>query len=95
MIPADVNKPVDPRKKEKHTVLKEEKRPLPVGVSDSRKASDEYYYIDKTLLIKEFLDERPMAFRLTVHVFKKFLCRHIQAFCCFRSGNKTVPNHFK
>lgn len=35
--------------------------PLPIGVSDYRLAATEYYYVDKTLLIKEFLDERPMV----------------------------------
>lgn len=35
--------------------------PLPIGVADYRLASTEYYYIDKTLMIKEFLDERPMV----------------------------------
>ncbi len=35
--------------------------PLPVGVSDYRLASTEYYYIDKTLMIRDFLDERPMV----------------------------------
>lgn len=35
--------------------------PLPVGISDYRLASSEYYYVDKTMMIKEFLDERPMV----------------------------------
>ena len=35
--------------------------PLPVGISDYRTASTEYYYVDKTLFLKEFLDERPKA----------------------------------
>lgn len=34
------------------------KRPLPIGISDYRSASTEYYYVDKTLFIKDFLDER-------------------------------------
>ena len=38
-----------------------EKLPLPVGVSDYRLASEEYYYVDKTLMLKTFLDERPMV----------------------------------
>ena len=38
-----------------------ENLPLPVGVSDYRLASTGYYYIDKTMLIKDFLDERPMV----------------------------------
>ena len=34
---------------------------LPVGVSDFKIASTNYYYVDKTLLIKDFLDTRPMV----------------------------------
>lgn len=29
--------------------------PLPVGISDYRLASTEYYYVDKTMMIKEFI----------------------------------------
>ena len=32
--------------------------PLPIGITDYRVASSEYYYVDKTLLIKDILDER-------------------------------------
>ncbi len=32
---------------------------LPIGISDYVRAQSEYYYVDKTLLIKEFLDKRP------------------------------------
>lgn len=39
----------------------EVKKPLPVGVSDYCLASTEYYYIDKTMMIKDFIDERPMV----------------------------------
>lgn len=63
-IPADAQKPVDnriktgiyvqPKKRPKHL-------PLPVGVSDYRLASTEYYYIDKTMMLKNFIDERPMV----------------------------------
>lgn len=35
--------------------------PLPIGVSDFRLAQAEYYYVDKTMLIKDFIDERPMV----------------------------------
>ena len=35
--------------------------PLPIGVSDYRLASTEYYYVDKTLMIRDFLDQRPMV----------------------------------
>ena len=63
MIPANAEKPAD--KRVKTGAYKIDKRafrlPLPVGVSDYRLASTEYYYIDKTLMIRDFLDERPMV----------------------------------
>lgn len=34
------------------------KLPLPIGASDYKLVSTQYYYVDKTLLIKELLDER-------------------------------------
>ena len=41
--------------------------PLPIGVSDFRLAQAEYYYVDKTMLIKDFIDERPMVTLLHDH----------------------------
>lgn len=35
--------------------------PMPIGITDYRLASSEYYYVDKTLMIRDFLDERPMV----------------------------------
>lgn len=32
------------------------KKPLPIGISDFKKATSDYYYVDKTLLIRDFLD---------------------------------------
>ena len=37
------------------------KKPLPIGVSDFRTATTGYYYVDKTLLIRDFLDTKPMV----------------------------------
>ena len=37
----------------------DQKKPLPVGISDYKDASTDYYYVDKTLLIKDFLDKKP------------------------------------
>lgn len=34
------------------------KKPLPIGVSDFKKATSDYYYVDKTLLIRDFLDTK-------------------------------------
>ena len=36
-----------------------DKKPLPIGISDYKQASSEYYYVDKTMFIKEFLDRKP------------------------------------
>lgn len=62
-IPVDAEKPADGRVKS--GAYRKNKRPshlpLPVGISDYRLASSEYYYIDKTMLIRDFLDERPMV----------------------------------
>ena len=62
-IPADAERPADQRittgaySKRKQT----ERLSLPIGISDYRLASTQYYYIDKTLMIRDFLDERPMV----------------------------------
>ena len=37
------------------------KKPLPIGVSDFKTATTGYYYVDKTLLIRDFLDTKPMV----------------------------------
>ena len=69
-IPADASKPADKRFKggrqisdsERGYVEKRDKKlPLPIGISDYRKASGEYYYVDKTLMIRDFIDERPQV----------------------------------
>ena len=63
-IPNDAEKPVDGRVssgKYIKKVVSKEKKPLPVGISDYVRAQSEYYYVDKTLLIKEFLDQKPLV----------------------------------
>ena len=63
LIPADAEKPADGRVKNGTYQKSREsvKLPLPIGVSEYRVASTQYYYIDKTMMIKDFLDERPMV----------------------------------
>lgn len=56
-IPSCAEKPSDSRVKK----TTGSRLPLPIGISDYRLASSRYYYIDKTMMIKEFLDERPMV----------------------------------
>lgn len=36
-------------------------KPLPIGFSDYIRTQSEYYYVDKTLLIKEILDRKPLV----------------------------------
>ena len=62
-IPANTKKPAD-RRIRSGTYRKQDVQPnlpIPIGVSDYRLASTEYYYIDKTLLIRDILDERPLV----------------------------------
>ena len=39
----------------------EKKKPMPIGISDFKTATTSYYYVDKTLLIRDFLDTKPMV----------------------------------
>ena len=66
LIPDDAEKPVDQRRKNQRPVAivkagARKKLPLPIGISDYRKASSQYYYVDKTMLIRDFIDERPQV----------------------------------
>ena len=57
----------------------EQKLPLPIGVSNYCLAASEYYYIDKTMMIKDFIDERPMV---TLFTRPGVLARHSIWICC-------------
>lgn len=63
LIPIDVKKPADGRIKsgKYKKSARPANLPLPIGISDYRLASSEYYYVDKTMMIKDFIDERPMV----------------------------------
>lgn len=65
MIPTNAEYPAGTNKKtsihKKSNAKQQETLPLPIGVSDYRKASTAYYYVDKTLMIRDFLDEVPMV----------------------------------
>lgn len=43
------------------TGCRKNKKALPIGISDYVRAQSEYYYVDKTLLIKDFLDRKPLV----------------------------------
>ena len=63
-IPDDARKPVDGRissGKYCKKIASADMKSLPIGISDYIRAQSEYYYVDKTLLIKEFLDQKPLV----------------------------------
>ena len=63
-IPDDVVRPVDLRRREttvENNGKSYRKKPLPIGISDYVRAQAEYYYVDKTMLIKEFIDRKPLV----------------------------------
>ena len=61
LIPDDAVRPADGRISSGKYIKKktEGSKALPIGISDYVRAQAEYYYVDKTLLIKEFLDQKP------------------------------------
>ncbi|WP_418438473.1 AAA family ATPase [Blautia sp.] len=63
-IPDDAEKPIDGRiTSGEYTTSMEPKvlKALPIGISDYARAQSQYYYVDKTLMIKEFLDQKPLV----------------------------------
>lgn len=63
-IPNDAVKPTDGRisfTKRKTLSKPQELKSLPIGISDYARAQSQYYYVDKTLMIKEFLDQKPLV----------------------------------
>lgn len=62
-IPDDSKKPDDGRVSTGKYIKKNniEKKKLPIGISDYIRAQEDYYYVDKTLMIKEFLDSKPFV----------------------------------
>lgn len=60
LIPDDAEKPVDGRRNKFTRAMKATaKLPLPIGVSDFKELVSGYYYVDKTLMLKEFIDFKP------------------------------------
>lgn len=65
MIPSDVEKPDVVRKKKTQSQTKEDmsaKRPCPVGITSYKEVAGECYYVDKTLLIKNIIDDHSKVF---------------------------------
>lgn len=62
-IPASAEKPMDQREKRPRNdpSLSVKKLPIPIGVTDYRNVTTNYYYVDKTLMIRDFIDARPQV----------------------------------
>ena len=60
-IPDNAQKPADRRIVSGKYRKEHKKKALPVGISDYIRAQADYYYVDKTLLIRDFLDQRPLV----------------------------------
>lgn len=63
-IPKDAKKPIDGRislTKQKTSNKSQTLKTLPIGISDYIRTQSQYYYVDKTLMIKEFLDQKPLV----------------------------------
>lgn len=64
MIPVSTEKPADARMKSTTETFADGgalagKRPMPLGMSDFKRVAKSYHYVDKTLMIRDFLDEQP------------------------------------
>ena len=68
---------------------------LPIGVSDFKLATTGYYYVDKTLMIRDFLDKKPMVSLFTrPRRFGKTLNMHmLRVF--FEKTNDDTSVYFK
>ena len=63
-IPDEATKPVDGRISSGEyckKAMSTDRKSLPIGISDYVRAQSDYYYVDKTMLIKEFLDQKPLV----------------------------------
>ena len=97
-IPDEVTKPEDGRISSGRYVRtrgREKLRSLPIGISDYARAQSEYYYVDKTLLIKEFLDKKPMVSLFTrPRRFGKTLNMDMLR-CFFEISEEDTSKYFK
>lgn len=69
MIPKDINKPAILREKKPAASLSRTKTtkllPCPVGITSYKEVSSECYYVDKTMLIKDIIDEHSKVYLFT------------------------------
>lgn len=96
LLPDDTPKPIDGRRnKTSHIMKTTANLPLPIGVSDFKELVTGYYYVDKTMMIKDFLDTRPKVCLFTrPRRFGKTLAMDmLKTF--FESSDKDTSKYFK
>ncbi|MBQ9065988.1 MAG: AAA family ATPase [Clostridia bacterium] len=64
-IPDGVRRPADGRSSQKQHALTGGARLLPVGISSYREVVQNYYYVDKTLLLRDLLNDGPGIYLFT------------------------------
>ncbi|MDO4488683.1 MAG: AAA family ATPase [Eubacteriales bacterium] len=96
MIPDDAVRPTDNRVKSGRYVKKrdsDELLPLPFGVADYQKCRTDYYCVDKTLMIKEFLDRKtPVSLFLRPDGFGKSM--NVDMLQCFFEAKKEKTSQY-
>lgn len=97
-IPDEAVKPADERVTSgtyAKTDVNSNRKSLPIGISDYARTQSEYYYVDKTLLIKEFLDKKPMVSLFTrPRRFGKTLNMDMLR-CFFEVSEEDTSRYFK
>lgn len=96
LIPDNTEKPVDGRTNRFSRTLKRAGTlPLPIGESNFKELVDKYYYVDKTLMLKEFMDTLPKVSLFTrPRRFGKTLAMDmIKTF--FEISDKDTSRYFK
>lgn len=64
-IPADVNRPADGRTVANRKSAGAPQRQLPIGISSYKEVVENYYYVDKTLFIRDLLNDGPGIYLFT------------------------------
>lgn len=99
MIPSDVEKPDVVRKKKPQAEGRMEdrfaKKPCPVGITSYKEVVEECYYVDKTLLIKNIIDDHSKVFLFARprRFGKTLMMDMVRTF--FEKTDKDTSNYFE
>ncbi len=95
LIPDDAVKPADGRSNKFVGAVNAAVLPLPIGVSDFKELVTNYYYVDKTLMLRDFLDSRPKVSLFTrPRRFGKTLAMDMLK-CFFEISDEDTARYFR